>query len=50
MLESYQEDGQTRYQVRFNPSLGKPLEQGDILVVLGEDARLDALLASALSK
>ncbi len=46
MLESYQEDGQTRYQVRFNPSLGKPLEQGDILIVLGEDARLDALLAS----
>lgn len=46
MLESYQEDGQTRYEVRFNPSLGKPLAQGDILIVLGEDARLDALLAS----
>ncbi len=46
MLESYQEGGQTRYQVRFNPSLGKPLEQGDILIVLGEDARLDALLAT----
>lgn len=46
MLESYEESGQTRYQVRFNPSLGKPLEQGDILIVLGEDVRLDALLAS----
>jgi CIC family chloride channel protein len=46
MLESYEEAGQTRYQVRFNPSLGKPLEQGDILIVLGEDVRLDALLAS----
>jgi hypothetical protein len=46
MLESYSEAGQTRYEVRFNPSLGKPLEQGDILIVLGEDVRLDALLAS----
>lgn len=46
MLESYSEAGQIRYDVRFNPSLGKPLKAGDILIVLGEDARLDALLAS----
>ena len=38
--------GQTRYEVRFNPSLSKPLESSDILIVLGGDARLDALLAS----
>ena len=35
-----------RYQVRFNPPLGKPVELGDTLIVLGEDAKLDALMAN----
>lgn len=46
MLESYVEDGQTRYEACFNPSLGKPLEEADILIVLGEDTQLDALMAA----
>ena len=46
VIESYLEDGQMRYQVRFNPPLGKPVELGDTLIVLGEDAKLDALMSS----
>ncbi len=46
IIEAYRENGQMRYQVRFNPPLGKPVELGDTLIVLGEDAKLDALMAN----
>lgn len=46
IIESYTEKGQMRYQMRFNPPLGKPVELGDTLIVLGEDAKLDNLMAN----
>lgn len=46
IIESYSENGQVRFQVRFNPPLGKPVELGDTLIVLGEDQKLDVLMAN----
>lgn len=46
MIEAYVEDGRMRYQARFNPSIGRPLSTGDTLIVLGEDAKLDAFAAT----
>ncbi|MEZ4767505.1 MAG: chloride channel protein [Caldilineales bacterium] len=49
IIESFTENGQVRYQVRFNPPLGKPVELGDTLIVLGEDSKLDRLMADLVA-
>lgn len=49
IIESYSENGQMRYQVRFNPPLGKPVELGDTLIVLGEDSKLDKLMTDLIA-
>ena len=49
IIESFTENGQVRYQVRFNPPLGKPIELGDTLIVLGEDSKLDSLMADLVA-
>jgi CIC family chloride channel protein len=45
IIESYTEDGRLGYEVRFDPSPGRPLSESDTLIILGEDAKLDKLMA-----
>ena len=50
LLERVQSDGQVRHRVALNPSVYRPLQAGEILVVLGKNERLDALEAASLEE
>lgn len=41
LIENHSKGGEYHQQIRLNPDMNKPLSEGDILVVLGRDARLD---------
>jgi len=43
IIESFRENGQ------LTPPLGKPVELGDTLIVLGEDSKLDSLMADLIA-
>lgn len=49
IIETFTENGQVRYQARFNPPPGRPVELGDTLIVLGEDSKLDRLMADLVA-
>ncbi|NUM46315.1 MAG: hypothetical protein HUU38_16550, partial [Anaerolineales bacterium] len=41
LIENHSKSGEYQQQVRLNPDMNKRLHEGDILVVLGRDVRLD---------